>query len=79
MTANTLGHLKVSFFRPFYGGYIIFYLDEDYQTAFITSNTKEYLWFLSREKSVSDCMRVVFEDTAQELGFDLDKLVYLAH
>ncbi len=78
INSDSTGHLKVSFFRPFYGGYIVFYLDEDYQTAFVTSNTKEYLWLLSREKTVSDCMKITFEDTAKELGFDLTELVYVA-
>jgi len=32
-----IGHLKVSFFGPFFGNYIIFELDkENYQYAFVT-------------------------------------------
>ena len=35
---KSTGHLKVSFFGPFYGSYIIFELDKrDYQYAFVTS------------------------------------------
>jgi len=39
------GHLKVSFFGPFYGSYIVFGLDQDnYQYAFISSYNTSYLW-----------------------------------
>lgn len=47
---NEIGLLKVSFFGPFYGAYVIFYLDQDH--AYITSNTKDYLWFLSHIRTV---------------------------
>jgi len=39
-----IGHLKVSFFGPFFGNYIIFELDkENYQYAFVTGG-KNFLW-----------------------------------
>ena len=41
------GHLKVSFFGPFYGSYIVFELDTaGYQYAFISGPDKDYLWLL---------------------------------
>jgi apolipoprotein D and lipocalin family protein len=37
------GHLKVSFFGPFYGSYIIFDLDEGYQHSFVSGPDTSYL------------------------------------
>ena len=43
------GYLKVSFFGPFYGSYVIFQLDEEnYQFAIISGPNKSYLWILAR-------------------------------
>lgn len=43
------GYLKVSFFGPFYGSYVIFELDHDnYQYAVISGPDTSYLWILAR-------------------------------
>ena len=44
----TTGHLKVSFFGPFYGDYIIVDIDPDYQYVLVISS-KKYAWILSRK------------------------------
>ena len=42
---SNIGHLKVSFFGPFYGSYVIFELDQiDYQYAFVAGNSTDYLY-----------------------------------
>jgi len=44
------GYLKVSFFGPFYGSYIVFELDhENYQYSLVCGPDKSYLWILARE------------------------------
>lgn len=74
------GHLKVSFFGPFYGSYVIFELDEEnYQYAFITSYKKSYLWLLARQPSVPDTVRDRFLELAEEKGFNVDGLIYVEH
>lgn len=73
------GHLKVSFFGPFYGSYVVFYLDEQYKHAFITSYKKDYLWYLSRSPEVSDNMKSQFIETARSKGFDVDSLIWVEH
>lgn len=71
-----IGHLKVSFFGPFFGSYVIFELDqEDYQYAFIAGNTTDYLWLLSRSPRVSLKLLEQFKERATELGFDLQELI----
>ena len=74
------GYLKVSFFGPFYGSYVVFELDQDgYQYAFVTSTTRSYLWFLSRTPTVSRELRDRFVKRAAELGFAADKLIFVEH
>jgi apolipoprotein D and lipocalin family protein len=72
------GYLKVSFFGPFYGSYVVFELDKDaYQYAFVTSSNRSYLWFLSRTPTVSRELRDRFVKRAAELGFATDKLLFV--
>lgn len=72
------GYLKVSFFGPFYGSYVVFELDkEDYQYAFVTSATNSYLWFLARTPMVSAELMSRFVARAEELGFNTDELIYV--
>lgn len=70
------GYLKVSFFGPFYGSYVVFELDEvNYSYAFVAGPDKSYLWFLSRTPTVSDDLVSKFIERARELGFDTDELI----
>ncbi len=72
------GYLKVSFFGPFYGAYVIFELDKtNYQYAFVSGPDKSYLWFLSRSPKVSDELMQKFITQAGQLGFDTSKLIYV--
>ena len=70
-------HLKVSFFGPFYGSYIVFELDPDYRYAFVAGYNKNYLWLLARETNISEDIRKRFTDRAGDLGFAVDDLVWL--
>lgn len=69
------GHLKVSFFGPFYGSYVIFNLDPQYQYAFVSGYNKKYLWLLSRTPAVSDTVINLFRSEALRLGFDVSELI----
>ncbi len=74
------GYLKVSFFGPFYGSYVIFELDEeDYQYAFISGPDTSYLWFLSRTPVVDEVMMQRFIKRADSLGFDIKQLIFPTH
>lgn len=75
-----LGFLKVSFFGPVYGSYIVFELDkENYQHAFVAGPDKSYLWFLSRTPTVSEELKQRFIKQTNALGFDTDELIFVAH
>ncbi len=74
------GYLKVSFFGPFYGSYVIFELDkENYQYAFVSGPNTDYLWLLSRTPTVSESVKNSFVSMAQTHGFDTDNLIFVEH
>ena len=72
-----IAHLKVSFFGPFYGSYVVFELGEDYDYAFVSGFNRSYLWFLARTPQVSEALRAQFLQRITELGFDPDELIWL--
>lgn len=74
------GYLKVSFFGPFYGAYVVFDLDqENYQYAFVSGPDRSYLWLLSRTPKVEPKVLEKFKQTSSQLGFDVDALIYVEH
>lgn len=74
------GYLKVAFFGPFYGSYVVFELDkQNYQYAFITGPDTSYLWFLSRTPSVSEKLYGEFIERAGQLGFATENVIRVEH
>ncbi|WP_231758978.1 lipocalin family protein [Microbulbifer elongatus] len=73
--APNVGHLKVSFFGPFYGSYIVFELDDDYRYSMVSGPDRSYLWFLSRTPTVPEAVLQRFVRRAGELGFDTSALI----
>ena len=72
-----IAHLKVSFFGPFYGSYVVFELGEDYDYAFVSGFNRNYLWFLARTPQVSEALRAQFLGTINDLGFESEDLIWL--
>jgi len=73
---NVGGHLKVSFFRPFYADYFIMDLDrKDYQYALIGSKSMKYLWILSRTPQMDESVLKNLINEAKGLGYETDKLI----
>jgi len=74
------GYLKVSFFGPFYGSYIVFGLDhENYQYSLVSGPNKSYLWVLSRSPIMNNEIKNNLIKVASESGFDTEKLIFLKH
>jgi len=72
------GYLKVSFFGPFYGSYVVFELDQkDYRYAFVSGPDRSYLWFLSRTPAIDAALLARFVETARQKGFDTEQLIYV--
>ena len=71
------GYLKVSFFGPFYGSYIVFELDhENYQYSLVSGPDKSYLWVLARKPQIDEKIKNALVAKATALGFDTSKLIY---
>ena len=77
VAGDDVGYLKVSFFGPFYGAYVVFELDPEYQYAFVAGYSKDYLWLLSRTPQVSPELLDHFRSRAQALGFATNQLIYV--
>ena len=71
------GHLKVSFFGPFYASYVIAALDDDYQYSLVTGPNRDYLWILSRTPSLDNETLNSLVSKARELGYATDQLIYV--
>ena len=71
------GHLKVSFFGPFYGSYIIFDLGKDYEYSLITSSKRSYLWLLSRTPVIDENLKVDLINKMTALGFNTKDLIFV--
>lgn len=74
----TQGFLKVSFFGPFYGSYIVMELDkENYQYSLVCGPKKSYLWILSRTPKLSDDVKSMLIAKANAAGFETEKLIFV--
>jgi len=70
------GYLKVSFFGPFYGAYVVFGLDQDeYRYSFVSGPDRSYLWLLARTPTVKKQVMDRFVARAKELGFPTGDLI----
>lgn len=74
------GYLKVSFFGPFYGSYIVFALDhENYQYSLVSGPDKSYLWILARNPVINEDVKNILIEKATASGFDTNKLIFITH
>jgi apolipoprotein D and lipocalin family protein len=74
------GYLKVSFFGPFYGSYVVFELDhENYQYSLVCGPDKSYLWILARNPEIEKDLKDILIAKAAALGFDTNKLIFVDH
>lgn len=69
------GFLKVSFFGPFYGSYIV--MDTDYETyTMISGPDLSYFWILARTPTLDETVLNRLLAKAKEAGFDTSVLIY---
>ncbi|MFC3122280.1 lipocalin family protein [Agaribacter flavus] len=73
-----VGHLKVSFFGPFYASYVIADLDKDnYDWAIVTGPSREYLWILSRRPILDEFSLNQSIEFAKSKGFPVEDLIFV--
>lgn len=77
---QTVGHLKVSFFGPFYASYVIMGLDQQaYQYSMVTGPSKDYFWLLARRPTMDQDMLTKLVKYAEQNGYDTGKLIWVEH
>jgi apolipoprotein D and lipocalin family protein len=75
---KTTGHLKVAFFGPFYGSYIIADLDKtNYAYSLVCGPDHSYLWILARTPTLPDATLSHLLQKAAEFGFATNKLIFV--
>jgi len=74
-----LARLKVSFFGPFFAGYNVIAIDEDYRYALVAGNNLDYMWILSREKTIPESIKADYLQKASAIGYDIKRLVWTEH
>lgn len=73
------GKLKVSFFGPFYSGYNVIALDDDYTYALVAGKNLDYLWLLSRKITIPEKTKLEYLTLAKKIGYDTDALIWVEH
>lgn len=71
--------LKVTFFWPFYGGYNVIALDDNYQYALVAGPDRDYLWILSRTPTIPETVKAQYLAIAEQYGFETEKLIWVQH
>ncbi|SBS30425.1 Outer membrane lipoprotein Blc precursor [Marinomonas aquimarina] len=74
---SATGHLKVSFFGPFYGAYVIFNLDQAYQYSLVSGPDRSYFWLLSRTPSLTPEKQAELIAKAKAAGFATEQLIFV--
>lgn len=74
-----VGRLKVSFFGPFYGGYNVIALDDDYRWSLVAGPTRDYLWILARSPDLPEDIVADLVRRAERLDFPIEELIYVSH
>ncbi len=75
----SIAELKVSFFGPFYAGYNVIALDEEYQYALVAGDSLDYLWILSRTKTMPEDIKQTYVDLAKKGGYDTSRFIWVEH
>lgn len=75
----TTGALKVSFFGPFYSGYNVIGIDDEYKYALVAGKNLDYLWILSRTKTIPENIKQEYLTIAQNAGYDTGRFIWVEH
>jgi len=76
---DSIAMLKVSFFGPFYAGYNVIAIDPEYKYALVSGSSFDYLWILSREKSIPADIKSLYLEKAEKLGYKVSNLLWIEH
>jgi len=64
---------------PFYSGYNVIALDDDYRYALVAGKDLDLLWILSRETMVPEEIKDKYLQLSEEIGYDSSDLIWVEH
>lgn len=73
------GHLKVSFFRPFWSDYRIIMLKDDFSLACVMGKDRSLAWILARSPAISAAEIAGACDFLKSRRFPVDRLHFTRH
>lgn len=76
---DNIAKLKVSFFGPFYSGYNVIAIDDEYKYALVAGKSLKYLWILSREINIPVEIKDKYLKIAEEIGYNTADLIWVKH
>jgi apolipoprotein D and lipocalin family protein len=76
---DSIAMLKVLFFGPFYSGYNVIALDEEYKYALVAGKSLKYLWILSRSTEIPEEVRDKYLEMAADIGYTISDLIWVEH
>jgi len=76
---ENIAMLKVSFFGPFYSGYNVIVIDDEYRYAIVAGKSTKYLWILSRETNIPVEIKDKYLKIAEEIGYNTADLIWVKH
>jgi apolipoprotein D and lipocalin family protein len=71
------GSLRVSFFGPFYGGYHVLAWQTNAPAYAVVCSSRDYLWFLARERQLPAETIDQLLQQANGWGFDTNRLLFV--
>lgn len=71
--------LKVSFFGPFYSGYNVIAIDDEYKYALVAGESLKFLWILSRGTSIPEEIKDKYLKIAGKVGYQTNDLIWVKH
>jgi apolipoprotein D and lipocalin family protein len=69
----------MQFIWPIRADFRVIYLDEDYQTTIVGRQARDYVWIMARTPRMAPEELDRHRDWLASLGYDIDKLVVIAH
>jgi apolipoprotein D and lipocalin family protein len=76
---ENIAMLKVSFFGPFYAGYNVIAIDDEYKYALIAGKNLKYLWILSRKQDIPAEIKDKYLRIAEKIGYNTTDLLWVKH
>lgn len=74
---ENVGMLKVSFFGPFYAAYNVIAIDDHYKYALVAGKNLDYMWILSREKTIPANIKDEYLKKAKDIGYNTADLIWV--